>query len=90
MKDSRARDTNISLPRYPCRVEASVVPVSSGFESPFSHSLTNQVTRSNLPNLMKHQPAHVVNEDSRTSLAGLSEDSVRASVRHAWNTSGVQ
>ena len=80
MKDSRARDTNISLPRYPCRVEASVVPVSSGFESPFSHSLTNQVTRGNLPNLLKHQPAHVVNEDSRTSLAGLSEDSVRASV----------
>lgn len=75
MKDSRARDTNISLPRRPCRVEASVVPASSGFESPFIW-----VTRGYLLNLMKHQPAHVVNEDSRTSLAGLSEDSVRASV----------
>lgn len=80
MEDSRARDTNISLPRRPCRVEASVVPASSGFESPFSHSLTNWVTRGDLLNLMKHQPAHVVNEDSRTSLAGLSEDSVKASV----------
>jgi len=80
VKDSRARDTNISLPRRLRTVEESVVPVSSGFESPVSHSLTHRVTRGNLPNLMKHQPAHVVNEDSRTSLAGLSEDSVRASV----------
>lgn len=75
--------------RSPCRVAAGAVPTKPGFESLFSHSLTSWVTRGHLLNLGEHQPPHVVNEDNLVSLAGLSEESMRASVCHAWNTVGV-
>lgn len=93
LKDAGARDTNISCPWSLCGVvvrPGGLVTVRPEFESLFSHSLTNWMTWGYLLNLVEHQPSHVVNENNCIYLAGLSEDSMRASVWHAWNTVGVQ